>query len=193
MNDHKKQSLRKHLRDMLDTMEAEVTAGKSRLATEKLIRLPEFRAARVVMIYVSTDREVDTAGVAAAAWSAGKMVLVPKVNIADRHMIALECKSMHSGLVASGYGILEPTEGDAHPIESIDLIVVPGLAFDRDGNRLGQGAGFYDRFLSTPGMRATTAAVAFSEQVIDSVPTNGTDWPIDILVTDKEVVRFADS
>ena len=191
MND-KKQTIRRHIRDMLAAMEAEVIAGKSRLASEKLIKLPEFRAARVVMIYLSANHEVNTVEIARAAWSAGKIVLVPKVNIADRHMIALECNSLHAGLVEGSYGILEPTEGDAHPIESIDLIVVPGLAFDRDGRRLGQGAGFYDRFLSTPGMRATTAAMALAEQVIDSVPVNGADWPIDILVTDKEVVRFAD-
>ncbi len=192
MNEQK-QMLRKRVREMLAAMEAEVMAAKSRLAAEKLLKLPEFGSAHVVMIYLSTDREVDTVGIATAAWEAGKTVLVPKVNIADRHMIALECRSVHTGLVPGSYGILEPTDGEAHPIEQIDLIVVPGLAFDREGNRLGQGAGFYDRFLSSPGMRATTAAMAFDEQVLDSVPVSETDWPIDILVTDKEIVRLADN
>ena len=187
----KKELLRGHIRDMLATMESELIVDKSRLACEKLLKLPEFRSARTVMIYLSTAREVDTIRIAAAAWDARKTVLVPKVNIADRHMIALECASLHAGLVPSSFGILEPTDGEAHPIESIDLIVVPGLAFDRAGHRLGQGAGFYDRFLSTPGMRAVTAALALAEQVIDSVPVSETDWPIDILVTDKEVVRVA--
>jgi 5-formyltetrahydrofolate cyclo-ligase len=68
--------------------------------------------------------------------------------------------------------------------------VVPGLAFDRQGNRLGQGAGFYDRFLATDGMRATTCGLAFAEQMIDSVPVGPDDWPMDVVVTDHEMLRF---
>jgi len=193
MSENEKQILRKHIRDMLAAMKTEALAAKSRLAVQQLITLTEFRQAAVVMIYLSTEREVNTVPLAKASWEAGKTVLVPKVNITDRHMIALECKSLHRGLIASSYGILEPTDGEAHPIESIDLIVVPGLAFDRAGHRLGQGEGFYDRFLATPGMRATTVAMAFDEQVLDNVPINGTDWPIDILVTDSKVIRVSSS
>ncbi len=187
-----KKTLRKRIRDMLDAMSPDIKADKSRLIVERACELPEFAKAAVVLIYLPTEREVDTVALAKACWQAGKKVLVPKVNIADRHMIALECNSLHAGLAPGSYGILEPTEGEAHPIEQIDLIIVPGLAFDRAGNRLGQGAGFYDRFLSSPGMRATTAAVAFDEQILDNVPTNDTDWPIDIVVTDKEVIHARD-
>ena len=174
---------------MLAAMAPDVRATKGCLASEKVIRLPEFHAAKVVMIFLNTDTEIDTVAIALAAWAGDKTVLVPRVSIADRHMIALECRSLHAGLIASSYGILEPIDGDAWPIESIDLIIVPGLAFDRTGNRLGQGAGFYDRFLATDGMRATTCALGFGEQLIDAVPVSSDDWPMDIVVTDHEVIR----
>ena len=188
-----KQAIRAELRDMLATMSPDVRATKACLASEKVIKLPEFHAAQVVMIFLSTDTEIDTVAIALAAWAGDKTVLVPRVSIADRHMIALECRSLHAGLLPGSYGILEPIDGEAWPIESIDLIIVPGLAFDRNGNRLGQGAGFYERILATDGMRATTCAMAFAEQLVSSVPVSSDDWPMDVVVTDHEVIRMEPS
>jgi 5-formyltetrahydrofolate cyclo-ligase len=184
-----KQTIRTEVREMLAAMSSQSRATKASLAAEKVIRLSEFNSAKVVMIFLNTDTEIDTVAIALAAWAGDKTVLVPRVSISDRHMIALECRSLHAGLIESSYGILEPIDGDAWPIESIDLIIVPGLAFDRQGNRLGQGAGFYDRFLATEGMRAATCAMAFGEQLIEAVPVSSNDWPMDIVVTDHEVIR----
>ncbi len=184
-----KQRIRTDMRQLLAGMNADARATKSCLAAERVIKLPEFHEARVVMIYLNIETEVDTVAIALAAWSAEKTVLVPRVSLADRHMIALECRSLHAGLMPGSYGILEPVDGEPWPVESIDLIVVPGLAFDRQGDRLGQGAGFYDRFLATGGMRAATCALAFGEQLLDDVPASETDWPMDIVVTDHEVIR----
>ena len=185
-----KQAIRTTMRGRLAAMDPDVRGTKGCLASEKVVKLPEFHSAKVVMIYLSTETEIDTVAIALAAWAAEKIVLVPRVNISERHMIALECKSLHAGLMPGSYGILEPEDGEPWPIESIDLIVVPGLAFDRNGNRLGQGAGFYDRFLATDGMRATTCGLAFAEQIIDNVPTGSDDWPMDVIVTDHEMIRF---
>jgi len=177
------------MRDTLGAIQPQARATKSCLATEKVLRLPEFHDASVVMIYLNIDTEVDTVAVALAAWSADKSVLVPRVNISERHMIALECRSLHAGLMPGSFGILEPVDGEPWPIEGIDFVVVPGLAFDRAGHRLGQGAGFYDRFLATEGMRAFTCGLAFEEQLIQRVPVDATDWPMDAVVTDHEIVR----
>ena len=184
-----KQTIRTEIREMLAAMSPESRATKGCLAAERIIRQPEFHDAKVVMIFLNTETEIDTVAIALAAWAGDKTVLVPRVSISDRHMIALECRSLHAGLIESSYGILEPIDGEAWPIESIDLIIVPGLAFDRAGNRLGQGAGFYDRFLATDGMRARTCGLAFREQLIEAVPVSSDDWPMDIVVTDHEVIR----
>ena len=88
-------------------------------------------------------------------------------------------------------GIREPIEGPPLPLSEIDLVIVPGLGFDEEGNRLGRGRGFYDRFLSHPNFHGVSCAVAFEEQVFESIPVDPADVRMDMLVTDVKVRRFA--
>lgn len=88
-------------------------------------------------------------------------------------------------------GIREPVEGMPVPVSDIDLVVVPGLAFDEQGNRLGRGRGFYDRFLSHPDFHGTSCALALEDQVVPNIPIGPSDVCVDMLVTDVRVRRFA--
>ena len=185
-----KQRVRKEMKARLRGISAEGASGKSRAACGLLAAEGEFRSARVVMLYLHISHELDVGGLALAAWQDDKTVLVPKVDYEQRHMIGVKIRSLDAGLVTDAYGILEPPTWEPWPVEEIDLVVVPGLAFDRTGNRLGRGAGFYDRFLSQPEMRATTCGVAFAEQVIDEVPAHAHDVRLKMLATDEEVLRF---
>lgn len=184
-----KRLVRKHMRAALKAMDAQA-ADKSRRACEALIALDEFRRARVVMLYLKIPNETDADAIAMAAWENNKTVLVPKVVWEDRQMRAMEIRSLHDGLIETLQGLREPPEGEYWPPEQIDFVVVPALAFDRTGNRLGRGGGFYDRFLSSPGMHAVLCGLAFSEQVLADVPVHAHDHPVDILVTDAETLRF---
>ena len=76
------------------------------------------------------------------------------------------------------------------PIEDIDFVVTPGLGFDRKGNRLGRGGGYFDRFFSNDTLRAVKCGICFSEQIVDEVPMDETDIPVDMLITDKEILIF---
>ena len=76
------------------------------------------------------------------------------------------------------------------PFEEIDLVVIPALGFDRRGNRLGRGSSYYDRFFADNKFGALKSGLAFTEQVVDSIPVDATDVPVDFLVTDKEVMYF---
>ena len=76
------------------------------------------------------------------------------------------------------------------PLEEIDLVVTPGLGFDRKGNRLGRGGSYYDRFFANEQLKASRCGFAFAEQLVDSVPVTSTDIPMDFLVTDEEVITF---
>ncbi len=184
-----KQHLRKDMKAALAAMDPEATAAKSRSACKRLIALDEFRAARVVMLYLPIPREVDTVPIALAAWQDAKTVVVPKVGWEQRHMIAVRCRSMDEEMVEDRYGLRTPTAGEPLPVDQIDLIVVPALAYDRQGRRLGRGGGFYDRFLSAPQVKAVSCGLAFHEQVVDQVPCDEKDYPVDILVTNREVLR----
>ncbi len=188
-----KAQLRKQMKATLAAMPPELAAAKSRAACEALIALPEYQKAQAVMLYLPMPQEVDTTGIILHAWQHGKTVLAPKVGWSQRHMLAIEIHSLDDGVVQGEFGLREPADGSPWPVEQIDLICVPALAFDRKGNRLGRGGGFYDRFLAEPNAKAVTCGLGFAEQLLDDLPTHHHDRPVDLLVTDKDVLRFTSS
>ena len=185
-----KHRIRKEMRAMLVAMAPEVAASKGQRACQTLIALDEFTNAAAIMIYLKIPNEVDVAVVAQSAWQSGKTVLVPKVTWEHKYMTAVEITSLSSGLIQAGNGLREPQDAKPWPAEMIDLIIVPALAYDRKGNRLGRGGGFYDRFLAAQPTHAVACGLGFHEQIVDQLPIHAHDHPIDILVTDKQVLRF---
>lgn len=185
-----KAAMRKKIRQVLMELTPQAEAAKSRAACRALTMSDEFCLARSVMIYLSTPGEVDTTEIALAAWQHSKVVLAPQVSWEHKHMVPLEIRGLDSGLTVGRNNIREPAGGTPWPLEDIDLVVVPALAFDRRGFRLGRGGGFYDRFLAQPTLRAVACGLAFSEQVVDAVPTHEHDRPVHMLASDEGVLRF---
>ena len=185
-----KQALRRQMRRKLAGMPAEAAAIKSRAACSAFAALAEFRDASTVMLYMPIAMEVDTVELTLAAWQADKTVLMPKVTLEPRRMSAVQVRSFEDDFTVGAFGIREPAGAEAWPVDGIDLIVVPALAYDRCGNRLGKGGGFYDRFLALPSRRGVPCGLGFDEQLLDEVPTDDHDQPIDMVVTDREVLRF---
>ena len=186
-----KHRLREKIKLVLENIPAGQADEQSRQGCLRLTQLPEFQNASTIMLYIPIQNETDGMPVADQAWKDGKTVLVPKINYSQRTMAAIRYDSRLAGMRANQYGIPEPLETQAQPVENIDLIVVPSLACDRNGNRLGRGGGFYDRFLSQPAMKAVTCSLVFNQQLLDNIPVETNDWPVDIVVTDKTVLRFA--
>jgi len=182
--------VRKEMKQTLRAIPAEDARRKSHAACRLLAAQEEFRRARTAMIYLHIPHELNVGPLALAAWQDDKTVLVPKVDYEQRHMIAVEIRSLDTDLEPGRFGILEPMAWEPWPVEDIDLVVAPGLAFGREGSRLGRGGGFYDRFLSQPDMHAVTCGIAFAEQLLAELPTHAHDVPLDMLVTDDEVLRF---
>lgn len=189
-----KKSLRTEIRNRLQALSADEVRRRSAAACARLFELPEYRQCDTLMIYLSTPHEVDTTPLALRAWDDRKRVLAPVVYWEQRRMAPVEIRSLVCDVRADSSGIREPVGDRQVPIGEIDLIIVPGVAFDADGNRLGRGRGFYDRFLAHRDFRATVCALAFEEQVVAAVPAEPHDMRVHILVTDAAVrrVRCAD-
>lgn len=175
---------------MLAALPPEEVAARSHHACDRLTAEPEYRRANVIMIFLSTTQEVDTAPLAQAAWADMKLVLAPRVSWEQRRMLPIEIKSLTTDVLDTPLGIREPADGMPIPLSDIDLVIVPGLGFDERGNRLGRGRGFYDRFLAHRDFRGVACALAFEEQVVPEVPADDTDVRMDLLVTDVAVRRF---
>ena len=160
---------------------------KSRMITGKLTVLPEYQRAERIMAYADYNHEVMTRYIIEEAWKAGKEVAVPKVVGKDMVFYRL---TDFSQLEPGYFGIPEPVRGEIVKWEDA-LMVMPGVAFDPENNRVGYGGGFYDRFLEKhPDI--TRLAVAFDFQILDLVPTEPTDICPQIIVTQSKVYRRED-
>lgn len=192
MTDMTKQAVRRRLREQLAGMTDAERHAKSVAACRFVCGSPEFAAAHVVMLYLSTPTEVDTAPIALRCWQDGKQVVVPKVSWDQRRMLPVEISSLKDGLTTTG-PVREPIEGKPIPLDLIDLVIVPGLGFTPTGYRIGRGMGFYDRFLAQPDFTGLTCGLSFQEQVVESLPLLDHDVPLGMLVTDRGISRFASS
>jgi 5-formyltetrahydrofolate cyclo-ligase len=186
-----KSATRRLLKDRVAAIAATERASKSSVACSWITQTAEFASAQVVMLYLSLPDEVDTASLALRCWQAGKTVVVPKVAWGQRRMLPVEINSLQTGLIRNPGGVDEPVGGKPVPLDMIDLVIVPGLGFTPNGNRIGRGMGFYDRFLSQPDFIGRTCGLGFETQVLDALPTLDHDVPLGMLVTEIGVRRFS--
>ena len=104
-------------------------------------------------------------------------------------MIPVEITSLETGIECNGYGLRSPATSVPVPIDEIDLVVAPGLAFDNNGNRLGRGGAYYDRFFQSTQLKAQKCGFAFTQQLVESIPMEKYDKPVDFLVTEEGVIN----
>ena len=186
-----KAKLRLKLKNCLLNIDEKHRTEKSRLACKNLIELEQFQNADTVMIYLSLPYEIDTSEAILQCWKSGKTVAVPKISWEQRHMIPVKINSLDTGFSTTGaLGLRNPISGIPVPFENIDLVVTPGLGYDRNGNRLGRGGSYYDRFFANSKLKAFKCGFAYAEQVVDFIPVNDYDEPVDSLVTDNGVMFF---
>ena len=156
----------------------------------RLSMLPEWKAASHVCTFIgSKPGEVSTLGLIQAALNSGKPVCVPVIDPETKGLL-LSPVTDAGKLVRGHFDILEPEDSPRVELDKLDwdIALVPGVAFDRDGGRVGFGKGYYDRLLAA---RTTPRiALAFSFQILDSVPSLPHDIPVDIIVTERETIRI---
>lgn len=181
-----KAKIRENMLGLLRGQESSLRSRNSLAIRDKILASEPFRQARTVMTYVSLATEVDTFSLNREALERGKRVAVPFIDMGRQAIAAAELTSMDD-LVEGPFGILEPRNGLAKtvPLKEIDLVVVPAVAYSKHNMRLGRGKGYYDRFLSDDGLSsATTIGIAFSFQIVDSMPSDPHDRPVQRVITE---------
>ena len=163
---------------------------KDALIKERLFYLPEFIAAKTVFFYASFRSEVETLSMIKESLKIAKRVVLPRVDKKRHRLMLYEIKDISE--LSPGYmGIPEPSLFDERLInlDDVELVIIPGAAFDNSGNRLGYGAGYYDILLSEGKRKVPVIALAYEEQLVDSIPSETHDVKVDIIVTDKRVIN----
>jgi 5-formyltetrahydrofolate cyclo-ligase len=184
--------LRAEMKARLAEMSAQDREDAGLRIRERILGLSEMQDARTVLLYASLPGEVSTDQLAAELRRMGVRVTYPRCLPATREMTLHAVASGGELLVDGPYGIREPsTECELVGIGDIDIALMPGLAWDREGQRLGRGAGYYDRLLADPRWRGLRFGVFFAVQEIRLVPADPWDVPMNLVVTENETARFA--
>jgi len=173
-----KQRIRSKILIKLKKQKEEDRSKKSSLIKEKLFKEPVFKKAKRVMFYIALKGEVETKEMIEAAKSLGKIIAVP-VCVKDRASLRPALFNSHAHLKKGPYGVSEPVTGSFIALKDLDLVVAPGLAFDKKGNRLGRGKGYYDRFLKKIPKDTPSIGLAYRLQILPAVPIT----PSDVSVT----------
>ncbi|MFA5073620.1 MAG: 5-formyltetrahydrofolate cyclo-ligase [Nitrospirota bacterium] len=179
-----KESLRKQAQAARNILGPKERREKSREIGNRLFGLPEFRTSSRIAFFASFGSEVETAPMIRLALAEGKHVVLPRVT--GQALLFFEIHDFDRDVAPGTWGIPEPVGIDPVDLDSIDLMIVPGLAFDLSGNRLGYGAGYYDRVLGL--FKGMSMGLAFEVQIMANIPVAVYDVPIKKIVTDKRVI-----
>jgi len=185
-----KRALRREVRADRDAVPEQARAERSIRIADRLLALPELAHAGTVMLFSSFGSEVDTAPMLEGLAERGVRLALPRVGDGE---IAAVTYRPGDPLSEVPFGGLEPSDGEVVADTELDVIVTPGVAFDRRGFRVGYGGGYYDRLFGRTRPDAFRVAVGFALQVVDEVPHGSVDLPVDALVTEDNVIRFPSS
>ncbi|HYC12514.1 MAG TPA: 5-formyltetrahydrofolate cyclo-ligase [Nitrososphaerales archaeon] len=184
-----KREVRKEVLQTRKGLAAEDVRRLSRKVHENLLSLSEFGTAKVIASYVAKRDEVQTDEILRQALESGKKVIVPRSDLSSVRLRFHEIRSL-AELLPGAFGIPEPPTGSPTvPLADADVVLVPMVAWDLEGHRVGYGKGYFDRELKSRG-DALGVGLAFEFQRRDSLPATPTDVPMDAVVTDGRVVRF---
>ena len=190
-----KESLREHKRwrrreiaGIREELTDRYITEASAVIADRLLETEEYSRANTVMCYLDYGKEVRTSAIVERLWADGKRVCIPLCTDTKAHIMEAKLYTDETVLVPGAYGIMEPPADDETvPAEEIDLIVLPCVSCDRSCNRLGHGAGYYDRYL--PGTDASLIALCTEKLMSDEIPVDEFDIPLDAVITENDIYR----
>ncbi|MBU1426326.1 MAG: 5-formyltetrahydrofolate cyclo-ligase [Gammaproteobacteria bacterium] len=187
-----KQSLRQRIIAAREKLPAPERLRLSRAVVESVCNLTPYRQAHTVLGYLNFGSELASELWVQRAFADGKKVLLPRVNRASKHLDLYRVRDLHRDVAPGLWGIREPIEARCvkeEALGTVDFILLPGVAFTREGARLGYGGGYYDKLLAHIPHRPALVAGAFALQVVQEIPQEKTDRKVGWLVTEDGTIR----
>jgi len=182
--------IREEIAKSISALSASEIAEKTRAIEAKLFDFANFLEAKIALMYVSGDYEVATDHIIKRSYAYGKIVVLPAFDPVRFEMNLMKVDNFEKELVPGPRGVLEPDASRCKivPLERIDIAVLPGLAFDEKGARIGSGKGYYDRLIPRLAITTRKVALTFEEQIVPQIPMESHDKHVDIIITDKRII-----
>ena len=165
-------------------------AKKVRAIEDRLFEFANFLESKIALLYVSGDNEVQTKNIIKRAYSYNKIVVLPAFDPKTLEMELMKVDKLSQELKPGPRGVPEPNAARCKivPIDRIDIAIIPGIAFDEKGGRIGTGRGYYDRLIPKLAITTRKVALTLEEQIIPQVPMESHDKHVDIIITDKRII-----
>ena len=185
-----KSQIRTDVAAALAALSDEQIAEKTRAIEKRLFDFANFLEAKVALLYANNANEVGTKNILARTHAYNKIIVMPAFNTETFTMTLMKVDALEKDLTAGARGIVEPNPDRCKvvPIERIDIAIIPAVALDEKGGRIGSGEGYYDRLIPELSITTRKVALAFEEQIIPQVPIESHDKHIDIIITDKRII-----
>jgi len=186
----RKAEIRKEVDKRLQALTEAQRAEKNRRITESLFDFANFREAKVSLLYIDHGNEVKTGQILKRCFQINKIVVLPAFDEETHRTQLFKIDNLDSSLRPGPRGVSEPHPAKCKlvPIENIDIAIVPGIAFDEKGGRIGSGKGYYDRLIPDLAITTRKVALAMEEQVLAQVPMESHDKHVDIIITDERII-----
>ncbi|MBA3018997.1 MAG: 5-formyltetrahydrofolate cyclo-ligase [Proteobacteria bacterium] len=186
----KKQEVRNNIAATLEKLSDKEIAKKTKQIEDNLFEFANFLEAKIVLLYINKKSEVASRNIIKRCFDFNKIVILPAFNIKTYEIKLMKVDDLDNDLITGPRGILEPDINRCKivPVDRVDLALIPGIAFDEKGGRIGSGEGYYDRFIPKLSITTRKVAIALECQIIQQVPVESHDIHVDIIITDERII-----
>ena len=185
-----KADIRKEIAEAIGKLSVDELAKKTSLIENRLFEFANFLEAKIALLYIDNQNEVKSSGIIRRTFDQNKIVVLPLVKADTKKFKLFKIDDFAKDLKPGQNGILQPDPGKCRtvPIDCIDIAIIPGIAFDEKGGRIGSGDGYYDRLIPHLPVTTRKVALALDYQIIPQVPIESHDKHVDIIITDKRII-----
>jgi len=186
----KKQEIRNYIAAFFNSLADDVLKANTRVIENRLFEFANFLESKIVLLYMNAENEVVTENIIKRAYEFNKIVVLPAFDANSATMKLMKVDNPGKDLVMGPRGILEPDPSKCKtvPLDCIDIAIVPGIAMDEKGGRIGSGHGYYDRIIPDLPMTTRKVGLVFEGQLVPQVPMESHDKHVDIIITEKRVI-----
>ena len=182
--------IREDISQIISTLSEKKIAEKTRAIENRLFEFANFLESKIALLYVNGDGEVQTENIIKRSYDYNKIVVLPAFDPEKFEMNLMKVDHFENELKPGPRNVLEPDANRCKtvPMERIDIAIIPGLAFDEKGGRIGSGRGYYDRLIPKLAITTRKVALTFEEQIVPQIPMESHDKHVDIIITDQRII-----